>query len=82
MPSITPNEYTPRSWLKELRRRKRLTIRKIAPMLGISWQHYSDIEAGRRNPSIDLSMKMAEFFGIGIEKFLTNRASFKKETVE
>lgn len=82
MENIKPIKKMKREWLKELRKEKKLTIRGIAPLLETSWQHYSDIENGRRNPSIELSMKMAEFFGVSIDKFLKNRAKFKKETVK
>lgn len=68
-----------RKWLSELRLQKKFSIRGIAPIFDISWQYYSDIESGRRNPSIELSLKMADFFEVPVEKFFENRISFKKE---
>jgi transcriptional regulator with XRE-family HTH domain len=68
-----------REWLKKLRKEKGLSVREIAPLIGTSFSHYSDIENGRRNPSIDLSMKMAEFFSIEVSIFFKNRIKFNKE---
>lgn len=57
-----------RDWLKQLRSEKGLTVRGIAPILGISFSHYNDIENGRRNPSLKLAVKMSEFLGFDIKK--------------
>lgn len=67
-----------RLWMKEIRNDLELTMREIAEEFGISYQHYSDIENGRRNPSIELSLEMADFFDVPIEKFLEDRAKFKR----
>jgi putative transcriptional regulator len=67
-----------RTWLKELRKEKKLLTREIAEIFGISFQHYNDIENGRRNPSIELSIKMAEYYSVPIEKFLEDRTKFKR----
>lgn len=75
---IKPIDPIKREWLKHLRNEKDLTVREIAGVFGISHQHYSDVETGRRNPSIELSLKMAEFFGEPIESFLEDRTKFKK----
>jgi putative transcriptional regulator len=75
---IEPINPQKRDWMKILRKEKDLTVREIAEVFGISYQHYSDIETGRRNPSIELSLKMAEFFGEPIESFLEDRTKFKK----
>jgi putative transcriptional regulator len=75
---IEPINPQRRDWMKILRKEKDLTVREIAEILGISYQHYSDVESGRRNPSIELSLKMAEFFNEPIESFLEDRTKFKK----
>jgi putative transcriptional regulator len=62
-----------REWLKDLRKEKGLTVRAIAPLLACSWTHYSDIENGRRNPSIDLAVRMAKFFGIDVTAIILER---------
>jgi transcriptional regulator with XRE-family HTH domain len=75
---INPIDPIKRDWLRYLRKEKKLTVRGIAEIFGISHQHYSDIENGRRNPSIELSLKMAEFLGEPIESFLEDRTKFTK----
>ena len=57
-----------RDWLKELRTEKGLTVRGIAPMVGISFSHYNDIENGRRNPSLKVACRMADFLGFDVKK--------------
>ena len=57
-----------RDWLKDLRKEKGLTVRKIAPLLGISFSHYNDIENGRRNPSLKLAVKMSDFLEFDVKK--------------
>lgn len=67
-----------REWLKDLRAKKNLKVREIAAIFGISYQHYSDIENGRRNPSIELSKLMSKFFNVKIELFLADRTKFTR----
>lgn len=71
-----------RIWLKELRKETKLKTREIAEIFSISFQHYNDIENGRRNPSIELSIKMADYFDVPIEKFLEDRTKFKRGETE
>jgi DNA-binding XRE family transcriptional regulator len=47
--------------------------------LGVSFQHYNDIENGRRNPSIELSLEIARYFDVPVEQFLEDRTKFIKE---
>jgi transcriptional regulator with XRE-family HTH domain len=68
-----------RDYLKAARKDKGLSVRQIAPMIGASFSHYSDIENGRRNPSVELSMKIAEFFDMDLTTLLKDRIRFKKE---
>jgi len=76
---VQPINPIKREWLKELRDEKELKTREIAEILGISFQHYNDVETGRRNPSIELSMKLAKFFNVPLEKFFDDRTKFKKD---
>lgn len=76
---IHPIDPIKREWLKELRKEKGLKTREIAEVFGISYQHYNDIENGRRNPSIFLSMEMAEFFKEPLERFFEERTKFKRD---
>ena len=76
---VKPIEPIKREWLKTLREAKKLKTREIAEILGVSFQHYNDIERGTRNPSIELSYKMAELFGVKVDLFVTERTKFRKE---
>lgn len=42
---------------------KRITMREAAKILGISASHYSDIENGHRNLTIELAIKADRAFG-------------------
>lgn len=81
---VNPNPFnrTKREWMKELRAAKGLKTREIAEVFGISFQHYNDIETGRRNPSIELSLEMAKFFETPIEQFLESRTKFKRSEMD
>jgi putative transcriptional regulator len=57
-----------RDWLKGLRKNKGLTVRQIAPLLDVSWTHYSDIENGRKNPSLQLAIRMSKFLEFEVDK--------------
>jgi putative transcriptional regulator len=67
-----------REWMKELRKEKGLKTREICEIFAISFQHYNDIENGRRNPSIELSIAMAKYFDVPLEKFFEDRTKFKR----
>jgi putative transcriptional regulator len=79
---ITPIDPIKREWMKELRKEKGMKTREIAEIFDISFQHYNDIENGRRNPSIELSLKMAEFFNTPLIHFFEDRTKFKREIKE
>lgn len=75
---IKPIKPKKREWLKKLRHARNIKTREIAETLGISFQHYNDIENGRRNPSIELSLELAKFYDIPVERFLEERTKFTK----
>ena len=60
-----------REWLKELRKEKGLTVRKIAKELNISFTFYSDIENNRRSPSLEKAVQIARYFDFPAEKFIS-----------
>jgi putative transcriptional regulator len=64
-------ELQRREWLKDLRKEKGKTVRELAKEIEISGTHYSDIENGRKNPSLKLAVKMSSYFGFGVEKFIS-----------
>lgn len=67
-----------REWLKQLRKEQKISTREIAELFGISFQHYNDIENGRRNPSVELAVNIAEFFDFPLDTLLKDRTIFKK----
>jgi putative transcriptional regulator len=75
---IRPIDPIKREWLKKLRKDKGIKTREIAQTLGVSFQHYNDIENGRRNPSIELSLEIAKYFDVAVEQFLEDRTKFTK----
>jgi len=75
---IRPIDPIKREWLKKLRKDKKIKTREIAQTLGVSFQHYNDIENGRRNPSIELSLEIAKYFDVSVEQFLEDRTKFTK----
>lgn len=60
-----------REWLKQVRKKKGYSVREVAKLIGCSWTHYSDIENGRRNPSLELAIKISSTYGFKVEKFLS-----------
>lgn len=76
---IKPIKQMRRDWLIELRHEKEFNTREMAEVFGISFQHYNDIETGRRNPGYKLSLKMADYFNLGLQKFIENKTQFTRE---
>ena len=63
-----------RNKLIELRLYYNFTQEGIAENLGISRSHYALIETGHRNPSLDLSLKIAELFNTTVDEiFIATR---------
>lgn len=61
--------------LKQIRKEKRLTQLKVAMDLNISREALSHYENGKREPSLDLLVKMSEYFNVSID-FLINGKEF------
>ncbi len=61
--------------LKQIRKEKRLTQLKVAMDLNISREALSHYENGKREPSIDMLIKMSEYFNVSID-FLINGNEF------
>jgi transcriptional regulator with XRE-family HTH domain len=54
--------------IRELRGIKTQTA--ISEQIGISQNHYSQIEKGTRIPSMEVLMRIARFFNVGIEELI------------
>jgi putative transcriptional regulator len=48
----------------------------IADQIGISQNHYSQIENGTRIPSIEIATRIARFFDVGIGEIVTVNPPF------
>ncbi|CAM4112710.1 helix-turn-helix transcriptional regulator [Mesobacillus thioparans] len=57
-----------RTFLVEKRKKRRLSQGSIASYLGISRTYYTNIENGDRNPSLEVALKIADFFGIDVKQ--------------
>ena len=75
--TVKPIKPKKREWLLNARKEKGLSTQGIAGIFGISPTHYNDIENGKRNPSIALSIVIAEFFKIPVLRFLSERTRFE-----
>ena len=67
-----------RDWMKKYRKERKINTREVAEHFGISSTHYNDIENGRRNPSVELTLEMAKYFNVPIEMLLEDRTKFLK----
>jgi len=54
--------------LKNVRRTLGLDVSTVANKLGISESYYYKIEAGIRNPNMDLAKRLANLYGSSIEE--------------
>lgn len=70
--AIALEDLVRREWLKEIRNQHHLTVRGAAKVLGVSFSHYSDIENGRKSPSMQLAYKIGKLFEFEMERFLEN----------
>ena len=66
------------TYLKETRIEKGLTQEDVAEKIGLTRQAVSAYEAGKRQPGIDILMKLAEVYEVGIETLLYG----KKDLIE
>lgn len=54
-----------------LRKRRGLTVRQLAAMLGInSHSHIVEIETGKNKPSVELVIKAADLFDVSTDRLL------------
>lgn len=61
--------------LKQIRLSNRWTQQYVADSIGITKATYSNIETGKRNPSLNLALRLQKMFGEPIEKLLENKNS-------
>jgi transcriptional regulator with XRE-family HTH domain len=55
--------------LRVLRQRHGMTMRDLADKLGLGTHGYiGDLESGRRQPSLELALHVAELFGVTVDQ--------------
>ena len=66
--------------IKDIRLRKGLTQADVAAALVVSSVVYSRYETGKRQPSIDMLIQMADIFGVTVD-FLLGRQDIEDSTL-
>lgn len=56
--------------IRELRTEKKITQQEVANALGITYQAYAHYETGRRQPSPDQLILLADFFNVSVDYLL------------
>lgn len=59
-----------REFLKNERKRRRLTQKEVATIVGIDRVTYSQIERGERDPGLRTAIKIADYFNINVRMLL------------
>lgn len=55
--------------LRSLRQQRGMTMRQLADALGFNSHGYlGDLESGRRQPSLELALNIADFFEVSLEQ--------------
>ncbi|MEI5909428.1 helix-turn-helix transcriptional regulator [Bacillus spongiae] len=57
------------NFMKEERLRRHLNQEKVADYVGISRNYYTEIETGRKMPSLMVAIRLSEFFGFDVREF-------------
>ncbi len=68
--------------LRELRLERGLTLRATAEAAGMSLPYLSEIERGRKLPSLDVLERLAEALGLGVINVLRGVAPYDPEAAE
>ena len=55
--------------IKEMRKQKQYSQRKLAELCGISNTYISDMETGRTNPSLKTPTRLSEVLEVNIKEF-------------
>ena len=56
--------------LRELRKQRGLTMKELGEKIGVSESTISLYETGRRSPSYEILLKIAEYFGVSVDYLL------------
>lgn len=64
--------------IRYLRKMKKMSIEDLALECGINKNYLSDLERGKRNPTLQMLEKIANGFGISISELTLGLQSFNK----
>ncbi len=64
--------------LKRIRKEKKLNQQKVAIDLNISREALSHYENGKREPSLNMLLKMSEYYNVSINYLITGEEFTKK----
>lgn len=64
--------------LKLIRKERKLNQQKVAIDLNISREALSHYENGKREPSLDMLVKMSEYFNVSIDFLITGEEFSKR----
>lgn len=56
--------------LKEIRLQKGITVKEIAQYISVGTNTYTRYEAGERVPSIDVLIKIADYFNVSLDELV------------
>lgn len=59
-----------REWLKAARKTKNLTLVQLSEVVGCSFNYISDLEHGRRTPSLKMAFELSKVLEFDIIRFL------------
>ncbi|AKG36139.1 helix-turn-helix domain-containing protein [Paenibacillus durus] len=71
-----------RKWLTEIREESNKPKYEVADFAGITSQYYGMIEAGLRNPSVEIAKKIAEFLNFDWTLFFETNGNKKLQNRE
>lgn len=68
-----------RTWLRELRNNKNLTMKDMGSKLGVSESYYCAIEAGTRQKKMDMSLAagLASILDVSVYEIVRNEQELK-----
>lgn len=66
--------------LRELRDKMGVSQETVGDYIGVSGTVYSRYETGSREPSIDMTKKLADYFGVSVD-FLVENTDFEEATI-
>lgn len=67
--------------IKELREERHILQKELGDALGIAQNTLSQYETGRREPDLDTTQKIADFFGVSVDYLLGREAQKEKPLI-